>query len=559
MGPSKRGQSHWQIGDRVPGDFAFGLLDPDWPDFAEPFQAIQHRLPPLTRDDVVKFVNGPEAFTPDNHFIMGQPFLTEGLFVAGGWNSAGIACAGGAGQYTVEWIENGGMTMDLCSVDIRRFLPFQNRREYLQERVTEVLGLHYRMAWPGWQMETARDSANTRASGILAIHQKQHACFGNTAGWERPLFYAPTAEQATIEYSFGKQNWFEWVNEEVLACRNNVAIIDQSTFGKFVVQGPQAVETLQRICGQNIDVPPNKAVYTGMFNERGTFESDLTVVRTDQDSFYLVTSTSQQKKDFDWISRHIDKAAVEITDVTDQINVVSVMGPNSQRLLKEAEPLAFAEQSTEYGQVRDVTIQGIPVRAIRVSYVGEDGWELHTASSNSARLYEVLLQAGKTMNVRPVGNLAVSIMRIEKGFRAYGHELSPEETPLEAGLGWAIDWNKDFLGKSALLLQKKEGLSKRLVCFVVPTKETILWGGEPILWDGFVAGYTSSACFSPTLDANIAMGFVRSPSGQPFGAGDLQASKLEIVNLDHGFYANASFKPPVMPSKTIRQSSKSIS
>ncbi len=243
LGAFKKRSKPWQIADQVPNDFSFSLLEPDWPDFAEPFADHLHRLRGITREDVVKFINGPEAFTPDNNFIMGQPPLTEGLFVLGGWNSAGIACSAGAAKYAVEWIDNGGMTIDLGSVDIRRFMPFQNNRGYLQERVSEVLGLHYQMAWPGRQMETAR---GIRQSPLYEKHRSHNACFGETAGWERPLFYAPQGEPAEIQYSFLQQNWQTYTADEVRACREDVALLDQSTFAKFRLHGPDALDALAK-------------------------------------------------------------------------------------------------------------------------------------------------------------------------------------------------------------------------------------------------------------------------------------------------------------------------
>ena len=262
LGAFKKRSKPWQIQDTVPSDFAFQLLEPDWEDFEQPLRDQLHRFPAIKREDIVKFVNGPEAFTPDNNFIMGQPFCTDGLFVMGGWNSAGIACSGGAGKFAVEWIENGGMTLDFSSADIRRFMPFQNGRKYLQERVSEVLGLHYQMSWPGRQMETARD---VRASGLLEFHKQHNACFGETAGWERPLFYSATGTEAKIDYSFLRQNWHEQVSDEVKTCRESVALLDQSTFAKFELRGRDALPLMQYLCGANIDRPVGHAVYTGMF------------------------------------------------------------------------------------------------------------------------------------------------------------------------------------------------------------------------------------------------------------------------------------------------------
>ncbi len=540
LGAFKKRSKPWQIGDRVPNDFSFGLLDPDWPDFAEPFAAHMHRLKGIGREDVVKFINGPEAFTPDNNFILGQPFCTDGLFVAGGWNSAGIACAGGAGKYAVEWIEAGGMTLDLGAVDIRRFVPFQNGRKYLQERVSEVLGLHYQMAWPGRQMETARD---VRSSALYEVHRQNNACFGEVLGWERPLFYAPHGIPPKIDYSFVRQNWHDWVSSEVKACRDNVAILDQSTFAKFIVRGSDALELLQQLCGANVDQPVGRAIYTGMFNSNGKYESDLTVVRVAKDEFYVVTATGQQAKDHDWIVRHIANKNVTAVDVTDHFNVLSVMGPKSGEVLAKIFP-ELAEQSA-FGTVRELRFQQSVLRAIRVSYVGEPGWELHVKREHALPLYEELADAGAEFDIRLAGNYAISAMRIEMGFRAFGHELSSDETPLEAGLGWTIDWEKDFLGKRALLAQKNEGAAKRLVCFSLWDPNVMLWGSEPIYWNDNVVGYTTSACFSPTLGKSIAMGYVKSPTGRQITAMELSTAVFEIEQIGKRYLADASFRAPI--------------
>ena len=539
LGAFKKRSKPWQIGDQVPSKFAFDLLNPDWPDFNEPFADHMHRLKGITRDDVVKFVNGPEAFTPDNNFILGQPALTEGLFVAGGWNSAGIACAGGAGKYAVEWIENGGMTMDLESVDIRRFIPFQNGRKYLQDRVSEVLGLHYQMAWPGRQMETSR---NIRKSALYDKHKTNNACFGETAGWERALYFAPKGIEPKTEYSFIQQNWHDWVINEVNICRNNVAILDQSTFAKYIFKGSDALEILQELCGANIDCEVGKTVYSGMFNEKGTFESDLTVIRQSEDSFYIVTGTGQQVKDFDWISRHIGNREATLEDVTEDFNVVSVMGPNAPKVLNNLNAEIFTLDSATYGSVRKFKINNEDVQALRVSYVGELGWELHVSAKNACNLYDAIIKAGAEFNIRPIGNHAVSAMRIEKGFRAIGHELSPDETPLEAGLSFAINWNKNFLGKEALLKQKTEGLTKRLVCIVLENKDVTLWGTEPILWNGNIVGYTTSAAYGPTVGASVAMGYVKNPNGGSIKKSDLEDNKFEITQNGINYAVKASFK-----------------
>lgn len=517
----------WKV-ERIPGDFAFGLLEDDWDGFALPLADGKHRIPALENTKFPKFVNGPESFTPDNQFIMGEPPGVDGLFVLAGFNSAGIACAGGAGKAAAEWLEHGSPTMDLWSVDIRRFAPFQNDRSYLRERVTETLGLHYQMAWPNREMETARGIRRTPLFNQL---QARHACFGCSMGWERANWFAPEGAEARVDYSFQKQNWAPYVADEVRGCRESVALFDQSTFAKFLVSGDGALERLQYLCGGNVDVAAGKCVYTGMFNERGTFESDLTVIRLDEDEFYLVSGTSQVFRDFDWISRHLATSGnAQLTDITSAVGVVSVMGPNSRELLGRVTSVDLSDEAFPFATAQEIVIDDCRTRAIRISYVGELGWELHASFEAISRIYKALLEAGKDLAVTHAGHYAINTMRIEKGFRAWGHELSTDETPLEAGLSFAIDWQTDFLGKEALLEQKASGRRKRLISLALDDPEPTLWGSEPIRRDGQVVGYTTSAAYSPMLGRSVAMGYVKHEDPHFLMNKPLRQASFEIMN-----------------------------
>ena len=488
LGAFKLRSKAWQIGDSVPGDFHHALLDPDWEDFAGPLAAHYHRVPATSRAEIVKFVNGPESFTPDNHFLMGEPAGTRGLFVLAGFNSAGIACAGGAGKYAAEWMAGGVMPMDLLSVDIRRFAPGHNRREFLQERVTEVLGLHYAMAWPNRQMETARGLSRVP---LYELHAENGAHFGESAGIERPLWFGGTAP-----YTFRKPGWLETVAGEITNCRRDVTVFDQSTFAKFRTGD---LPGLQWLCANDIDVRPGRTVYTSMLNRRGTFESDLTVVREEEGSFYLVSSTASRWRDHDWIQR--SGKCTDLEDLTPEMGVLGVMGPRSR------EVLGSCVDGMTFGDARRTVFAGVDVLAIRLSYVGELGWELHVPTAGIAQVYEEIKRRGAS----DAGYQALDTMRIEKGFRAFGRELSPDETPFEAGLGFAVEMNIDFLGRQAL---KNARPRKRLVSLVLSDPGVMLWGGEPIFRDGEMTGYTTSAAFSPTFDAPVALGYVREYSGR---------------------------------------------
>ncbi len=546
----------WQIADTVPGDFAFGLLGDDWEKFAEPWAAGKHRIPALRTAKFPKFVNGPESFTPDNNFLMGPPAGTEGLFVLTGFNSVGIASAGGVGKFAVPWLETGEMPMDLWSVDVRRFVPAQNGREYLQARAAEVLGLHYQMAWPNREMETSR---RLRTTPLHALTGAAGACYGQTAGWERPLWYAPPGVTPELAYSFRKQNWAPHVAAEVRQCREGVALFDQSTFAKYEVTGRDALARLQWLCANNVDVPAGKIVYTGLLNARGTYESDVTVVRLDTDRFYIIAPTQQVRHDADWILRNVPEGEdFQLRDVTEEFAVISIMGPKARTVLRRVTGTDLSNEAFPFGHSSEIAISGVAakVRAQRVTYVGELGWELHGSATAMPEVWEALMQAGAPEGIRPAGTYAINAMRIEKAYRAWGHELSVDENPFEAGLGFAIDWTKDFLGRTRLLELKERPLRKRLVSLVLQCDDptVTLWGNEPIFRNGMLAGYTSSAAFSPTLGAPVALAYIKRPPGEfeadlsvdkPW----LDAGEYTILQDGRRWPATVSLQAPVDPKR----------
>lgn len=539
----------WEIGDTVPGDFAFGLLNDDWEKFSEPLAAGKHRIPALRTAKFPKFVNGPESFTPDNNFLMGTPARTEGLFVLAGFNSVGIASAGGAGKYAADWLTGGEMPMDLWSVDVRRFAPLQNERGYVMNRAAEVLGLHYQMSWPNREMETSRDA---RRSPLHDKTSARGACYGQSAGWERPLWYAPAGIKPEISYSFKKQNWATYVAAEVKACRNSAAIFDQSTFAKFEVSGADALATLQRLCGNNVDVQIGRIVYTGMFNARGTFESDLTVVRLAADRFYVITSTQQAAHDADWILQNVAaEADVLLTDKTSELGVVSIMGPATRNILSRVTDTNLGNAEFPFGHSADILVAGQTVRALRVTYVGELGWELHGVATAMPSVWDALLKAGAAEGIRPAGTYAINTMRIEKAYRAYGTELSVDENPFQAGLGFAISWERDFLGREKLLALKDQPLTKRLVSLAIETSDpaVTLWGNEPIHRDGKLVGYTSSGCFSPTLDQPLALGYIKRPGGGAVDKDYLTNGEYTILQDGVRWPAEIILQPPVDPKR----------
>jgi sarcosine dehydrogenase len=533
----------WMV-EKVPDNFSFQLLEPDWEKFAEPLANGKHRIPALQTAKFAKFVNGPESFTPDNNFLMGETPELRNLFVLAGFNSIGIASGGGAGKYLAEWLMAGEPTMDLWSVDIRRFAPWANDRNFLRQRVSEILGLHYQMAWPNREFETGRSLRQSPLHDKLAA---QGACFGAKNGWERPNWFARNGIQPKVEYSFGRQNWFDCHAAEHRATRENVTLFDQTGFSKFSLKGRDAVTLLQRLCGNNVDLPVGRAVYTGMFNARGGFESDLTVIRLSTDEFYLVTGTSQTTRDLDWITRNIRSEQVDLTDVTDAFSVVSVMGPNSRGLLSNVIEADLSNSAFPFLTAKEIKVANTTIRAVRITYVGELGWELHVPVDQALLVYEALMGAGKDLNVANAGHYAINSLRLEKGYRAWGAELSTDDSPLEAGLGFAVDWSKPFLGRDALLKQKQQPLKRQLVTFVLEDPAPMLWGSEPIYRNGQPVGYTTSGSYGHTVGGAVAMGYVNNSAG--VNSDFIKSGRFEINVSGDRFPARAYLRAPYDPER----------
>jgi 4-methylaminobutanoate oxidase (formaldehyde-forming) len=546
LGAFQESSKPWMV-DKVPERFSFQLLEPDWEKFSVPLANGKHRIPALASCKFAKFVNGPESFTPDNNFIMGEAPEMRHLFVVAGFNSVGIASAGGAGKYLAEWMLAGEPTLDLWSVDIRRFAPWANNRVFLRERVTEVLGLHYQMAWPNREFESSRGVRRSPLHDALA---QQKACFGSKNGWERPNWFATDGIKPLVEYSFGRQNWFECHAREHRACRENVAIFDQSGFSKYLFKGPDALNVLQRLCGGDVDVPTGKAVYTGLFNARGTFESDLTVIRLARDEFYLVSGTSQTVRDLDWISRNLQTGErADLTDVTEAYSVLGVMGPSSRALLSRVTDTDLSNHAFPFGTSQAIDIGMATVRAVRITYVGELGWELHIPAGQAVLVYELLRKAGRDFDAVNAGHYAINSLRLEKAYRAWGADISPDDTALEAGLGFAIGWKKNtaFLGKGALLEQKQAGLKRQLVTFVLQDPGPVLWGSEPIYRNGQAVGYTTSGSYGHTLGAAVGMGYVKGKDG--LTPAFIQHGRYEINVSGKPFPATPHLKAPFDPER----------
>jgi len=499
----------------VPEDFEFALLDDDWDHFYPLFENAMERIPQLETAQL-KLLNGPESFTPDGHYILGEAPELQKFYVAAGMNSSGIASAGGAGKALAEWIDNGEPTMDLWPVDIRRFGGFSSNPAYLKDRTVETLGLHYTMPYPRKELKSCR---NLRQSALFEELDKKGAVWGQKYGWERPNYFAgagvDTSNTLESMYTFGQPGYLATVAEEVDACRNAVAMFDVTSFCKIAVEGKDACRLLNRLCANNVDVEPGRLVYTGMLNERGGYEADVTVTRESKDRFLIVTATAQTTRDLDWLRRNTKDEQVVVTDVTGGTCVLSVMGPRSRELLQRctAFPDALSNDAFPFGTSGPLDVGYTNVTAKRVTYVGELGYELYIPTESARVVYKCLHDNGQDLGLRDAGYYAVDALRLEKGYRAWGHELSPDDTPLEAGLGFAVDLRsgKDFIGKDALVRQKEAGpLTKRLFSVtVVDNPDVMLWGGEVILLDGEHVGDLASGTFSPTVNAGVGLGYVK--------------------------------------------------
>jgi len=529
----------------LPPDFSFGLLKEDWDHLDAIMTLAIHRIPALETAGIRNLLNGPESFTPDGQFLLGEAPEVRAFFLACGLNSVGIATGGGIGKALAEWIVQGEPTTDLSQVDIRRFSRLQNNTRALRERAPETLGLHYALAYPGREHETAR---NLRLSPLHQRLAAQGARFNARMGWERASWFTPEGMQVDTALTFGKPGWFGIVADEHQAARQSVALFDLSSMGKLLVQGRHAERLLQRLCANDIVVEPGRLVYTGMLNRRGGYESDLTVMRLDADSFLMITGTSQPVGDHDWIRRHIEPDEfATVHDATGAYAVLSVMGPQSRALLKSVSPHDFSNAAFPYLSHQEIELGYSLARAARVSYVGELGWELIVPAECAVPLFDLLLEAGAGLGLKLAGGDALSSLRIEKGFRAWGMDIGPDYTPLEAGLGFAVSWDKSvpFIGREELLRLRETPLARRLIILTLRDPEALPLGGEPILCQGEIVGLTTSGAFGHTIGRGIVLGYMRT-GGQKIS--DLiAAGGFEVEIAGHRFDAEASLRTTYDP------------
>ena len=500
--------------ERLPAETAFIELPEDWDQFELPYTRAMEILPPLAETGIVKFMNGPESFTPDLLFMLGEAPGLPNCFISAGYNSEGVEFGAGAGRALAEWIASGCPQMDLSHVDVARFHPFQVNRRYLHERVGEVLGLHYKMHWPHHQPASARP---VRQSILHDRWAALNASFGEAIGWERPMWFAPQGQSNENVYSHTRPNWFEHTARECRAAREVAILLDQSSFGKHLVQGPDASRILHRLCANDVDVPVGRLVYTHMLNEDGGIETDVTVNRLSETRYLIVSSATTHPRDKAWIESHIgEDDRVTLTDVTSAYAVLSLQGPMARDILSAVTDADLANDVFPFATSQEIDIGYARAIANRLTYVGELGWELHIQTEFAPDVFDALIEAGTAFGLTPAGYHALEHLRSERAYREYGLDLTPVDTPLEAGLGFAVKLDKPggFIGRDALLRQKDAGpLKKRLVMFRLDDPDPVLFGDELIRMNGAIVGYVSSGAFGFTLGASVAMGYVHHPDG----------------------------------------------
>ncbi|MEL6426698.1 MAG: FAD-dependent oxidoreductase, partial [Pseudomonadota bacterium] len=504
-------------------------------------QAI-NRMPMLAEAGIHTFFNGPESFTPDDAYHLGEAPNLAGYWVAAGFNSIGIQSSGGAGMALAHWMEHGHPPFDLGDVDIRRMQPFQGNRKYLEERAKETLGLLYADHFPYRQKATARGIRRSP----LHEHLKSHgAVFGELAGWERANWFAEDGQPAEYQYSWGRQNWFENSRAEHMAIREAVGMYDMSSFGKIRVEGWDAELFMNFVCGGDMSVPAGRIVYTQFLNDRGGIEADVTVTRLSEIAYMVVTPAATTVRDMGWLMRHRGEMNVVITDMTAAEAVICVMGPNSRALLSSVSPHNWSNNAHPFGWAQDIEIGMGLARAHRVTYVGELGWELYVSTDQAAHVFETLHQAGADHGLRLCGLHMMDSCRIEKGFRHFGHDITDEDHVLEAGLGFAVKTAKErFIGRDAVLRRKDEGLQSRMVQFRLTDPEPMMYHAEPILRNGEVVSYITSANYGHCLGGSIGLGYVPC-AGET--AAEMLGSTFEIEIAGTRVAAEASLKPMYDP------------
>ncbi len=525
--------------DGIPEDGSFTQLPEDWDHLAPQLEAAMERVPAIGEAGIQLFFNGPESFTPDDRYLLGETPELPGFFVASGFNSVGVQSAGGAGRVLADWIVDGHPPMDLADVDIRRMLGFQNNRNYLHDRTVEGLGLLYAMHWPYRQYATAR---NVRRSPLHERLAARGAAFGEAAGWERPDFYGEPGTTPTYDYSFARPGWFEDHAAEHRATREDLVLFDQSAFAKLLVQGPDAEVALQWVSSARVDVEPGRSIYTLLLNARGGIESDVTITRLDTERFLVVSPATAQRRDYEWLRANLSRdLRVTVTDTTSSEAVMGLMGPRSRDFLQALTGADLCDAACPFGHFVELDIGYARVRAVRMTYVGELGWELYVASEFAAGVFDTIM--AREDAPRLAGFHALHSLRTESGYRHWGHDITDEDDPLAAGLGFAVARDKDFIGREAVDALREQPRSKRLVSIRLQDPEPLLYHDEPIRLGGRIVGRTTSGRYGHSVGAAVALGWVEHPDGVHIDSAFLERDGFEVEVAGEPVAARLSLKP----------------
>lgn len=518
----------------IPNDWEFHLFDDDYDHFEQHMEQSIARFPALNDAGVKQMINGPESFTPDGNFILGSAPQCANMFVGAGFNAFGIASGGGAGWVLADWTVKGEAPLDLWGVDIRRFSGLHEDRQWVCDRTLEAYGKHYTVAYPFEEYETGRPYIVSPLYERLKSHR---AVFGSKLGWERPNWFAPEGMEVRDIPSMGRQNWFDQVGKEHAHVREHVGIFDQSSFAKYELNGSDAAAALDWICANNVSKPAGRLTYTQLLNSRGGIEADLTVARLAEDKFYIVTGTGFRTHDAAWIEDHLPDGNMELIDITQEWGTLSLMGPKARNVLSKVTTADVSNEAFPFAHIRELDIAGVTVRALRVTYVGELGWELHVPIDATGTVFDTLMQAGANENIRPIGYRALESLRLEKGYRAWSSDITPNDTPFEAGLGWAVKMkrNTSFMGREALEKISGKPLTKRFSGFTLADNNAVLVGRETILRNGETVGYLTSGGYGYTIGKNIGYGYVRNSQGVTDDF--LNSGKYELVVANKAYPA----------------------
>jgi 4-methylaminobutanoate oxidase (formaldehyde-forming) len=530
---------------RIPEDFAFDEFPCDLEHMEEYLLRGMGTLPVLEETGIRLFFNGPESFTPDNLHLLGPTPEVDNFFVACGMNSKGLAAGAGIGKVMADWVIDGYPPGDIWDCDVRRHHPVQREQKYIEARIPEALGHTYAMHWPFYQYKTARDKIQSPLHQVL---KEQGACFGEVAGYERPNWFAQNGAKAEYEYSYKRQNWFEFYAGEHMAVRRGVGIYDISSFGKFEVSGPDAEKALQWICAGNVAVEPGQLVYTQWLNERGGIEADLTASRTGANRYMITTAIGSYNKDWWHLKKHL-QGDVQLRDITADYSCLALQGPDARSVLEKLAETDISAEGFAFGSGRYASVAGVEVWLQRLSYVGELGWEIFVPASDTTSVFAELQRAGAEFGIRNVGLHAVNSLRLEKGFRHWGHDIGSEDNLFQAGLSFAAKPDAgDFIGREAFLQQKAAGLpDRRLVQFKLDDPGPLLYHNEPIIMDGSIVGYLSSGMYGHSMGAAIGMGFVEVPG---LTADRIKEAAFEIEIAKQRFGAQASLRALYDPSSS---------